>query len=95
MPFIIRPSDEFAKNADSRNLSSSLANKCAERQVVTNDDLQIIGALYGICSCRKDDFDAAQKEMERRFFRSLTRAMRQWKTFAGKSEHGPLNLLFT
>lgn len=42
-PFIIRPSDEFAKNIDLRNLSRSLATKYEDGHVVTDDDLQIMG----------------------------------------------------
>jgi hypothetical protein len=42
-PFVIRPSDEFAKNIDLRNLSRQLATKYADGHVVTDDDLQIMG----------------------------------------------------
>lgn len=60
-PFIIRPSDEFAKNIDLRNLSRSLATKYADGHVVTDDDLQIMGRnLWNLLGVQ-DDFDAAVK----------------------------------
>lgn len=61
-PFIIRPSDEFAKNIDLRNLSRSLATKYADGHVVTDDDLQIMGRNLWNLLGKLDDFDAAQKE---------------------------------
>ena len=61
-PFIIRPSDEFAKNIDLRNLSRGLATKYADGHVVTDDDLQIMGRnLWNLLGVQ-DEFDAAQKQ---------------------------------
>ncbi|MBE0671409.1 MAG: tetratricopeptide repeat protein [Anaerolineales bacterium] len=61
-PFIIRPSNEFAKDIDLRNLSRSLATKYADGHVVTDDDLQIMGRnLWGLLGVQ-DDFDLVQKE---------------------------------
>lgn len=60
-PFVIRPSDEFAKNIDLRNLSRSLATKYADGHVVTDDDLQIMGRMLWNALGVQDDFDAAVK----------------------------------
>jgi hypothetical protein len=57
-PFIIRPSDEFAKNIDLRNLSRSLATKYADGHVVTDDDLQIMGRMLWNSLGVQDDFYA-------------------------------------
>jgi len=61
-PFIIRPSDEFAKSIDLRNLSRSLATKYADGHVVTDDDLQIMGRMLWNALGVQDEFDTAQKE---------------------------------
>ena len=60
-PFIIRPSDEFAKNLDLRNLSRNLATKYADGYVVTDDDLQIMGRMLWNALVVQDEFDSAQK----------------------------------
>lgn len=62
VPFVIHPSDEFAKNIDLRNLSRSLATKYADGHVVTDDDLQIMGRMLWNSLGVQDDFDAAVKE---------------------------------
>jgi len=62
MPFIIRPSDEFTKNIDLRNLSRILATKYADGHVVTDDDLQIMGRMLWNALGVEDDFNVAQKE---------------------------------
>lgn len=63
-PFIIRPSHEFAKNIDLRNLSRSLVTKYADRHVVTDDDLQIMGRNLwnGLSADAQNAFEAARKE---------------------------------
>jgi len=60
-PFIIRPSDEFVKNIDLRNLSRSLATKYADGHVVTDDDLQIMGRMLWNSLGVQDEFDVAVK----------------------------------
>ena len=58
-PFIVCPSDEFAKNIDLRNLSRNLAKKYADGHVVTDDDLQIMGRNLWNMLGIQDDFDTA------------------------------------
>jgi tetratricopeptide (TPR) repeat protein len=60
-PFVIRPSDEFAKNIDLRNLSRNLATKYAVGHVVTDDDLQIMGRMLWNALGVQDEFDTAVK----------------------------------
>lgn len=64
MPFVIRPSDDLAKNIDLRNLSRSLATKYADGHVVTDDDLQIMGRMLWNSLGVQDNFDVAVKDMD-------------------------------
>jgi tetratricopeptide (TPR) repeat protein len=61
MPFVIRPSDDLAKNIDLRNMSRSLATKYADGHVVTDDDLQIMGRMLWNSLGVENDFKAAVK----------------------------------
>lgn len=61
-PFIIHPPEDLVrKQPDLRRLSHSLGLKYASSQVVTEEDLQIMGgALWSVLNL-KDTFDAAHK----------------------------------
>jgi hypothetical protein len=62
-PFVIRPADNFVQNnLELKNMSRRLGDKYADRQVVTDDDLQSMGRmLWDSCSVQTA-FDAARNE---------------------------------
>jgi len=64
-PFIIRPPDDFVtNNLDLKNMSRRLANKYADGQVVTNDDLQIMGRMLWSALDIQSDFDAVLNQVD-------------------------------
>lgn len=63
-PFLIRPSDEIAGNIDLQNLSRNLATKYADRHVITDDDLQIMGRNLWAALGAQDDFHAVVKSTD-------------------------------